>query len=126
MRRSALDCSSRSPGFSIVAVLTLALSIGGNTAIFSVVNALALKPLPARNAEEIVRIYTAESLTSWPNYQDIAARSEVFSDVAAHTGADPCACDGRQHQPDLRRNDLGQLSRDVRRPRAARPRLSAL
>ena len=78
---------SRSPGFSIVAVLTLALSIGGNTAIFSVVNAFALKPLPARNPEEIVRIYTAESLTSWPNYQDIAARSEVFSDVAAHTSA---------------------------------------
>ena len=78
---------SRSPGFSIVAVLTLALSIGGNTAIFSVVNALALKPLPARTPEEIVRIYTAESQTSWPNYQDIAARSEVFSEVAAHTGA---------------------------------------
>ena len=51
---------SRSPWFSVVAVLTLALSIGGNTAIFSVVNALALKPLPARNAEEVVRIYTAE------------------------------------------------------------------
>ena len=78
---------SRSPGFSLVAVLTLALSIGGNTAIFSVVNALALKPLPARNPEEIVRIYTAESHTSWPNYQEIAARSDVFSEVAAQTSA---------------------------------------
>ena len=77
---------SRSPGFSLVAILTLGLSIGGNTAIFSIVNAFALKPLPARNPAEIVRIYTAESMTSWPNYQDIAARSEVFTDVAAHTG----------------------------------------
>jgi predicted permease len=77
---------SRSPGFSLVAILTLGLSIGGNTAIFSIVNGFALKPLPARNPAEIVRIYTAESMTSWPNYQDIAARSEVFTDVAAHTG----------------------------------------
>jgi predicted permease len=75
---------SRSPLFSMVAILTLALAIGGNTAIFSLVNALALKPLPVREPEEIVRVYTGESHTSWPNYQDIAARSEVFTDVAAH------------------------------------------
>jgi putative ABC transport system permease protein len=77
----------RSPGFSTVAILTLALAIGGNTAIFSLVNALALKPLPVRAPEEVVRVYTGQSMTSWLTYQDIARRSEVFSDVAAHTGA---------------------------------------
>ena len=75
-----------SPGFATVAILTLAVAIGGNTAIFSVVNALALKPLPVRAPEEVVRIYTGESRTSWLNYQDIARQSTVFTDVAAHTG----------------------------------------
>jgi len=76
---------SRSPTFSTVAILTLALAIGGNTAIFSLVNALALKPLPVRAPGEIVRVYTGESHTSWLDYQDIAVRSEVFTDVAAHS-----------------------------------------
>lgn len=75
---------SRSPAFSTVAILTLGLAIGGNTAIFSFVNALALKPLPVRAPDEIVRVYTGESQTSWPNFQDIAARSVAFTDVAAH------------------------------------------
>ncbi len=77
----------RSPGFSTVAILTLALAIGGNTAIFSLVNALALKPLPVRAPAEVVRVYTGQSQTSWLTYQDIATRSQVFSDVAAHAGA---------------------------------------
>ena len=45
MRSSAPRLVGRSPGFSTVAILTLALAIGGNTAIFSIVNALALKPI---------------------------------------------------------------------------------
>jgi predicted permease len=77
----------RSPGFSTVAIVTLALAIGGNTTIFSLVNALALKPLPVRAPGEVVRVYTGQSQTSWPTYQDITTRSEVFSDVAAHAGA---------------------------------------
>jgi predicted permease len=75
-----------SPGFATVAILTLAVAIGGNTAIFSVVNALALKPLPVRAPEEVVRIYPGESRTSWLNYQDLARQSTAFSEIAAHTG----------------------------------------
>ena len=78
----------RSPGFATVAILTLALAIGGNTAIFSVVNALALKPLPVRAPEEVVRIYTGESRTSWLNYQDIARQSRS-SPTSPRTPARP-------------------------------------
>jgi putative ABC transport system permease protein len=76
----------RSPGFSTVAILTLALAIGGNTAIFSLVNAIALKPMPVTAPQDVARIYTGESRTSWLNYQEIAQRTTVFTDVAVHSG----------------------------------------
>jgi putative ABC transport system permease protein len=77
----------RSPAFSAVAILTLAVAIGGNTAIFSLINALALKPLPVPAPQEIARVHSGENRMSWPNYQDIQQRNRVFSDVAAHNGA---------------------------------------
>jgi predicted permease len=50
----------KSPGFTVVAVLTLALGIGANTAIFSAIDALMLRPLPFRDADRIVRIYSVK------------------------------------------------------------------
>ena len=74
----------RNPGFAITAILTLAVSIGGSTATFSIFNALFLQPLAFRNPHEAVRIYTGESTASWPNVTDIRERNTVFTDVIAH------------------------------------------
>jgi predicted permease len=75
---------ARNPWYSGAAILTLAVAIGGNTAIFSVVNALLFKPLPVQAPQELARVRAGESRMSWLNYQDLAERNHVFSDVVAH------------------------------------------
>ena len=91
--RYAFRMLRRKPGFTTVAVLTLALGIGGNTAIFSVVNAVLLRALPYPEAERLVSIY--ESLpqggtgsVSVPNFLDWRAQSEAFTGVAAYQFGD--------------------------------------
>jgi len=74
---------ARGPGFSTVAILTLALAIGANTAIFSLVNALFFKPSQLASPGELARIRAGESTMSWLNIEEIRRRNAVFSNVVA-------------------------------------------
>jgi putative ABC transport system permease protein len=78
----------KNPGFTAVAVITLALGIGANTAIFSVVNAVLLRSLPYRDAERIVAIQELDPQgnpvqVTAPNFLDWRAQNTVFSHLAA-------------------------------------------
>jgi len=88
--RYAARALRRSPGFTVVAALTLALGIGANTAIFSVVHAVLLRSLPYPHAERLVRIWETtpqgndRNVASPGNYTDWRARSTSFAAMGVH------------------------------------------
>jgi putative ABC transport system permease protein len=80
----------KKPGFTLIAIVTLALGIGANTAIFSVVNAALLRPLPYEVAERLVVLYETNPQqgrddinVSYPNFADWRAQSQSFEQLAA-------------------------------------------
>jgi putative ABC transport system permease protein len=83
------------PGFTVAAVLTLAIGIGSNTAIFSVINAVLLRPLPFAQSEQLVALYTRYlpstgynyqySALSGPEFADLRGRVNAFAGVAAYS-----------------------------------------
>jgi putative ABC transport system permease protein len=89
--RYAVRVLLKNPGFTLVAVLTLALGIGANTAIFSVVNTVLLKPLPYPNPGSLVKIWTHftgiglpndQNWFSAPEFRDVQQQNRSFSDIA--------------------------------------------
>ncbi len=95
--RYALRGLRKSPGFALVAIITLALGIGANTAIFTVVNAVFFHGIPVSNPEKLVELFTVDERKlvatvnyfplSFPNAQDIQRRVQSFSGVSYFLGA---------------------------------------
>jgi len=86
---------AKKPGFTIVAVITLALGIGANTAIFSVVNAVLLNPMPYRAPDRLVEFWETNPLKNWTqnviapaNLFDWQEQSQSFEEIAAYAGSD--------------------------------------
>ena len=91
----------KEPGVTMVAVATLALGIGANTAVFSVVNAVLLRPLPYPAPSQLVALYSRtadepKGSSSYPNFLDWARDSRSFTDLAAFRR--------RRSEPDRRRS----------------------
>jgi putative ABC transport system permease protein len=114
--RHALRMLHRSPGFTTVAVLTLALGIGANSAIFSVVDAILLRPLPYPQPDRLVRIWEASAKFDSPrnvvnpfNFLDWRDHSQSFESMAAISGlmtnlsshGQPIAVQGMQVSPEF-------------------------
>ena len=92
--KHALHLFIKSPGFTIAAVSALALGIGANTAIFTVVNAVLLKPLTYPDADRIVEIELSgpngnAPIASIPKFQNYQQQTSIFKDVAAYDFAGP-------------------------------------
>ncbi|HYR83316.1 MAG TPA: ABC transporter permease [Terriglobia bacterium] len=87
----------KSPGFLVAAVLSLALGIGGNTTIFTMINTVFLQPLPVEKPSELITVYGTDTSNtqnlvlgafmplSYPNYVDYKTQNDVFTDLAVYT-----------------------------------------
>src|SRR5206468_7975292 len=81
----------KSPSLSIVATIALALGIGANTAIFSVINAVLLRPLPFPNSNALVALFETDTQQgrvrgshSYPNFFDLRSQNTTFEKVACY------------------------------------------
>jgi len=83
--RYALRMLRRNPGFTAVAVFSLALGVGANALVFSVVDALLLRPLPVERPDQLAFLETKSGITqSFPNYRDLRDRNQVFSGLVGY------------------------------------------
>jgi predicted permease len=81
----------KSPGFAVIAILTLAIGIGANTALFSVVNGVLFNPLPYAQPDRLVALFARSNQfnkfsISYPNFQDWSRQNHSFSSLAAFRG----------------------------------------
>ena len=87
----ALRGVRRNPGFTLAAAVSLAIPIGFNTTVFSIVDSLLYRPLSVSRPAQLVDVYTSDpgverySTTSYPDFLDLRAESDAFTDMAAHS-----------------------------------------
>src|SRR5262245_61428510 len=91
--RYALAWLARSPAFTAVAIASLAIGIGFNSALFSLVDALLLRPLPIERPDRVVDVFTKSSdgdtyaTNSYPDFLDLQAQNQVFTGMAGYSPA---------------------------------------
>jgi len=100
---------AKTPGFTVIAALSLALGIGANTTIFTLVNAVLLNPLPFEDPAQLVSVFTTDERnrgtgldflqTSPMNFKDLRDKNEVFSGLTGHVGI-PLNITGGTGQPE--------------------------
>lgn len=89
--RYALRAFRRSPGYPLIAILTIALGVGANTAIFTIVDRTLVRPLPYREPGRLVKLWESAPLSgysevepAWPNFRDWRQANESFTAMAAY------------------------------------------
>src|SRR5262249_43377102 len=84
---------TKNASFTTIAVMTLALGVGANTAVFSVINGLFLRPLPGKDNGQLMAVAVRSegrpyyNLVAYPDYLDYRAKADAFSDMAAYANA---------------------------------------
>ena len=113
--RYAFRMLLKSPGFSVIAIITLALGIGANSAIFSVIDTVLLRPLPFQKPNELAMLWSApgegtgRETHSFPDYEDFRAQAKSFSALSAYvqastvlsTNGDPIELEGLAATSDI-------------------------
>ena len=113
--RYAFRMLLKSPGFSLIAIITLALGIGANSAIFSVIDTVLLRPLPFPQPNELAMLWSApgngtgRETQSFPDYEDFRAQAKSFHALTCYVGAstvlsttgDPIELDGLAATSDI-------------------------
>src|SRR5207249_10807005 len=89
--RYAVRTLAERPGFAVVAALTIALGVGGTTAMFGVVDAVLLRPLPYADPDRLVMLWTRtpggpQAAASWPEFVDWREQNHSFADMAVWRG----------------------------------------
>src|SRR5258706_16145347 len=93
--RYGIRMLSKRPGFTAIAIIALALGIGANTAVFSVVNTVLLRPLPFADPDRLVNVWTTRAdrginkmVASYPDFADWRDQSNSFEQAAAYSEQD--------------------------------------
>src|SRR5580693_2491482 len=132
--RSGVRMLKKSPGFTFVAVLSLALGIGANTAIFTIINAVFLHPLAVQEPAQLAEMFTRDTRTvdansnfqltptSLPNYEDYRDRNTAFTGLAAVTFPIPLNWGGQAEPQQLQASMVSPNFFDVLGVKAYRGR----